>query len=65
MDIWALLDNPQGNLHISDIIFFEERAVDFAQQGKCFALTAIWKEILPAPVEYLYLIGNNASTMAK
>ena len=36
MDIWALLGNPEGNLHINDSIFFEETSMNFAKQGKCF-----------------------------
>ena len=36
LDIWARLENPTGDPHISDDIFFDESATKYDKQGRIF-----------------------------
>ena len=38
LDIWGLLENPDGHCHLSDNLFYDEEAMGYARQGKFFCL---------------------------
>ena len=38
LDIWGRLENPGGNPEVTDDIFFEEKAMAYAKQGRLFCL---------------------------
>ena len=40
LDVWARIENPEGNPDITDDIFYEEGPMRFAKQGRIFCLEA-------------------------
>ena len=58
LDIWALLENPAGNRHLSGNLFYDEEAMGRARQIKFVLLESQREKTLPMRTAYAETNGT-------